>query len=77
MTTLLWEGIDVDQDDTLSYTVYFDTVDGLQNPLSEQFGIIESTYQVPVQSGTTYYWRIKTSDGISSFYTIVYSFQVN
>ena len=74
MTTLLWEWIDVDQDDTLSYTVYFDTVDGLQNPLNEQVGISESTYQVPVQSGTTYYWRIKTSDGVSSFYIIVYSF---
>ena len=41
MTTLLWEGNDVDQDDTLSYTVYFDTVDGLQNSLSEQVGISE------------------------------------
>lgn len=77
MTTLLWEGNDVDQNDTLSYTVYFDTLDGLQNPPSEQVGISESTYEVPVQSGTTYYCRIKTSNGVSSSYTIVYSFQVN
>ena len=77
MTTLLWEGNDVDQEDTLSYTVYFDTMDGWQNPPSEQVGISESMYEVPVQSGTTYYWRIKTSDGVSSSYTIVYSFQVN
>ena len=32
MTSLLWEGNDVDQDDTLSYTVYFDTVDGCKIP---------------------------------------------
>ena len=75
--TLDWEGNDVDENDTLSYTVYIDTVDGLQNPPSEQVGISESTYEVSVQSGTTYYWRIKTSDGVSSSYTIVYSFQVN
>jgi len=77
LVTLNWEGNDVDENDTLSYTVYIDTTDGLQAPPSEQVGISESTFDVAVQSGTTYYWRIKTTDGISSSYTVVYTFQVN
>ena len=73
--TLSWEGNDPDEGDNLTYTVYFDEVDGLQDSIEE--GISETELEVSVESGTTYYWRVKTSDGQSSSFTLVYSFIVN
>lgn len=75
VVTLSWEGNDPDEGDNLTYTIYFDEVDGLQDPVEE--GISEAELEVSVESGTTYYWRVKTSDGQSSSFTLVYSFIVN
>ena len=72
---LSWEGNDPDEGDSLSYTIYFDEVDGLQDPIEEE--LTETTLDVSVESGKTYYWRVKTSDGQSSSFTLVYSFIVN
>ena len=66
---------DQDEGDSLTYTIYFDELDGLQDPIKEE--LTETTLEVNVESGTTYYWRVKTSDGQSSSYTLVYSFVVN
>ena len=57
------------------YTVYFDNIDGLQDPIEEN--TLDLSKEVDAESGTTYYWRIKTSDGSSSSFTLVYSFIVN
>ena len=73
--TLSWEGNDPDELDSLTYTIYFDQVDGLQDPIEEDS--TETELEVSVESGTTYYWRVKTSDGKSSSFTLVYSFIVN
>lgn len=73
--TLSWEGNDPDEGDNLTYTIYFDQVDGLQDPIEEDSS--ETELEVIVESGTTYYWRVKTSDGKSSSFTLVYSFIVN
>lgn len=73
--TLSWEGNDPDEVDSLTYTIYFDQVDGLQDPIEEDSS--ETELEVSVESGTTYYWRVKTSDGKSSSFTLVYSFIVN
>ena len=73
--TLSWEGNDPDEGDSLTYTIYFDEVDGLQDPIEEDSS--ETELEVSVESGTTYYWRVKTSDGTSSSFTLVYSFIVN
>ena len=73
--TLSWEGNDPDEGDNLTYTIYFDEVDGLQDPIEEER--TETTLDVSVESGKTYYWRVKTSDGKSSSFTLVYSFIVN
>lgn len=73
--TLSWEGNDPDEGDNLTYTIYFDEVDGLQDPIEEE--LTETTLDVSVESGKTYYWRVKTSDGKSSSFTLVYSFIVN
>ena len=73
--TLSWEGNDPDEGDSLTYTIYLDEVDGLQDPIEEDSS--ETELEVSVESGTTYYWRVKTSDGKSSSFTLVYSFIVN
>jgi len=75
--TLSWEGNDPDEGDSLTYTVYFDEIDGLQDPQTTNTNITETSLEVEVESGTTYYWRVKTSDGTSSSFTLVYSFIVN
>ena len=72
---LSWEGNDPDEGDSLTYTIYLDEVDGLQDPIEEDSS--ETELEVSVESGTTYYWRVKTSDGKSSSFTLVYSFIVN
>jgi|MEHZ01.5.fsa_nt_MEHZ011492048.1_3 hypothetical protein len=74
---LNWEGNDPDQDDTLTYTVYFDSTDGLQSPSTDQTKLTLSSLSVNVVSGITYYWRVKTTDGTSSSYTLAHSFIVN
>ena len=74
---LSWEGNDPDESDTLTYTVYFDDTDGLKDPSSNNTGVSETSLEVTVESGTTYYWRVKSSDGKSSSFTLVYSFVVN
>ena len=73
--TLSWEGNDPDELDNLTYTVYFDEIDGLQVPFEEESS--ETSLEISVESGNTYYWRVKTTDGKSSSFTLVYSFFVN
>jgi len=73
--TLSWEGNDPDEGDSLTYTIYFDEVDGLQDPIEED--VLEPSLEVSVESGTTYYWRVKTTDGKSSSFTLVCSFIIN
>ena len=77
LVTLSWEGNDPYETDSLTYTIYFDEVDGLQDPQTANTNITETSLEVEVESGTTYYWRVKTSDGTSSSFTLVYSFMIN
>ena len=74
---LSWGGNDPDESDTLTYTIYFDDIDGLQDPSGDNTGVSETSLEVSVESGKTYYWRVKTSDEKSSSFTLVYSFFVN
>ena len=74
---LSWGGNDPDESDTLTYTIYFDDTDGLQDPSEDNTGVSETSLEVSVESGKTYYWRVKTSDEKSSSFTLVYSFFVN
>ena len=77
LVTLSWEGNDPDEGDSLTYTIYFDEIDGLQDPQTANTNITDTSLEVEVESGTTYYWRVKTSDGTSSSFTLIYSFVVN
>ena len=72
--TFTWDGSDPDTGDTLTYTLYVDKTDGKQTPPSAQTNLTVKTLAVAVDAGTTYYWRVKTSDGTHSSYSLVYSF---
>ncbi|MDA9106796.1 hypothetical protein N9J98_01180 [Flavobacteriaceae bacterium] len=70
-----WDGSDPDTGDTLKYTLYVDTTDGKQTPPAAQTDLTAKTASVALEAATTYYWRVKTSDGVNSSYSIVYSFK--
>jgi hypothetical protein len=70
-----WDGSDPDTGDTLKYTLYVDKTDGKQTPPTAQTGLTAKTASVALEAATTYYWRVKTSDGVNSSYSIVYSFK--
>ena len=59
-TTLSWSGSDPDAGDVLTYTLYVDKVDGKQSPFSS--GLSLSSIELTLDSGSTYYWRVKTTD---------------
>ena len=73
--TLNWTGADP-ENDVLKFTVYCDEVDGKQTPLAANTLIATNIAEIAVQSGKTYYWRIKSQDAQNASYTIVYSFKV-
>ena len=73
--TFTWDGSDPDTGDTLKYTLYVDTVDGKQTPVAALSNLAAKTASVSLEPATTYYWRVKTSDGTNSSYSIVYSFK--
>ena len=70
-----WDGSDPDTGDTLKYTLYVDKTDGKQTPPTAQTDLTAKTASVALEAATTYYWRVKTSDGVNSSYSIVYSFK--
>ena len=74
---LSWDSSDPDGE-VLSYTLYFDTVDGLQEPLAGNKNLTAKSKTVDVGPATTYYWRIKTSDtNQNSSYSQVYTFRID
>ena len=70
-----WTGSDPDQGDQLKYTLYVDSTDGKQNPDNNLSNLTSNTADVALDSGTLYYWRIKTSDGTNSSFSSIYSFR--
>ena len=74
--TLEWEAADPDND-TLTYTLHIDTVDGRQEATEENTGLTTNTKEVAVESGTIYYWSVTTSDGSISVTSDVFSFRVD
>lgn len=72
--TLKWKGSDP-EDDKLTYTVYFDAIDGKQTTLPALTNLSASSVDVTVEAGKIYYWRVKSSDGSNSSTTVVYQFR--
>jgi len=73
--TFSWEGTDPDSNDTLTYTLYVDTVDGKQTPSTSLSNLSDESVDVELEAASTYYWRVKTSDGTNASYSIIYSFK--
>ena len=72
-TTLTWTGSDPNVGDILTYSLYLDKVDGKQSPVST--GLTSASKEVTLDSGVTYYWRIKTTDQTNnSSFSIVKTF---
>ena len=63
-----------DAGDTLKYTLYVDKIDGKQTPPSSQTNIEGESLELELEAATTYYWRVKTSDGVNSSYSNVLTF---
>lgn len=74
--TLSWEAADPDND-TLTYTLLIDTVDGKQDPATANQNLSTNTKEVAVEANTVYYWSVITYDGSISVNSDVFSFKVN
>jgi hypothetical protein len=74
--TLTWETSDV-EGSMLTYTLYFDTIDGKQTPLDANKNLTNKFKEVSVNSNTVYYWRVVTSDGTNTSTSVVYTFKTN
>ena len=72
---LSWTGSDPDTSTGLKYTVYIDKVDGKQTPNDNNKELDASELEVAVDAETIYYWRIMTSDGSNTSYSIVFTFR--
>jgi hypothetical protein len=76
---LAWAGSDPDTGNSLlSYEVFVDTdIAKVRNREVAAQKTKSETLTIPVKSGGTYYWMVKTSDATSTSYSAVYGFRVN
>lgn len=72
--SLSWESSDADGD-SVTFTVFADTVDGNQDVPDEWKDITESSIDIDVQPGTIYYWHIETSDGVNTSISAIRTFR--
>ena len=72
--TVSWKGSDPESD-PLTYTLFVDLVDGKQTPTAQFTNITASSLDVPVTTGKIYYFRVKSSDGKNSSYSVIYQFR--
>ena len=56
-----WEGIDADNDD-LTYTLFIDSIDGLQPVPDENKNLTAPNKEVSLASKTVYYWSVYSED---------------
>jgi hypothetical protein len=78
VASFTWEGSDPDAGDTLTYTLYVDKVDGKQTPNSALTNLSSKTANATLEAGSTYYWRIKTTDqNKNSSFSLISTFIVN
>ena len=73
--TFTWEGSDPDQGDELKYTLYVDKTNVNMSTSSDLTNLTAKTADVSLDAETLYYWRVKTSDGTNSSFSMVYSFR--
>jgi hypothetical protein len=62
---LIWASNDPDNDQ-IFYTLYFDTVDGLQSPDEQYSNFTSTSIDVIVEPDNVYYWRIYSIDAFQN-----------
>ena len=73
---LSWEGLHP-ENLTLTYDLYIDTTDGLQDPILSNQNLSAKSKSVQVSSGKNYYWRVKAKDtNNNSSYSTIHSFKI-
>lgn len=73
---LSWEGSHP-ENSSLTYDLFIDTTDGLQDPISSNQNLSVKSKSVLVNSGNSYYWRVKAKDiNNNSSYSTIHSFRV-
>jgi len=75
--TFTWDGSDPDSGDTLSYTLQADKDEDAvkTDPSIVVSDLSSESVDVELEASSTYYWRVKTSDGTNASYSIIYSFK--
>lgn len=75
LVKLVWTSSDPDNDQIL-YTLYFDTIDGLQSPDEQHIDLSLTSVEVNVEPDNVYYWRIYAKDAFQNgSYSQVFSFR--
>lgn len=76
---LTWSGSDPDTGNSLlTYEVFVDTdISKVKNREVAAQKTKTESLTIPVKSGGTYYWMVKTSDETSTSYSATYGFRVN
>lgn len=69
-----WQTTDLDGD-TLSYTLFVDTVDGKQTPPVAQQNLSQTSFTLELESGKVYYYRVEAFDGKNRASSITRSFR--
>jgi len=73
-TLFSWEASDLDGD-TLSYTLYVDTIDGKQTPPAAQTGLSASSMTLTLEAGRQYFFRVEATDGVNTSSSVTRSFR--
>ena len=75
LVKLIWSSSDPDNDQIL-YTLYFDTIDGLQSPDEQHIDLSLTSVEVNVEPDNVYYWRIYAKDAFQNgSFSQVFSFR--
>jgi len=65
------------QNNSMKYTLYLDKIDGKQTPSLEHTDLTANTIDVTLENSSTYFWRVKSFDGVNSSFSIVNTFKTN
>ena len=72
----VWSGQDPDGD-SLLYTLYLDTIDGLQTPPESQIDITSTNFEIDLELDKVYYWSVLSRDSKNNTsHSQVHSFRI-
>jgi hypothetical protein len=75
-TLFSWEANDLDGD-SLTYTLFVDTIDGKQTPPSSQINFSSTQKVLNLEGGKQYFYRVEASDGLNTSSSVTRSFRTN